>query len=155
MEDKTSRSSASAQSMETPLVRQNTTPEPKGESLEQAIQAADRVAGPNATPVAKVLEQRQAYGSAKTENLRDSGWWRIVIPVIVVLFCLALIAIPLIILIPLLVGSLNPNAAQNSVAHANLLWVWIVMILIEMGLVAVIIWGIFRIFLTQAENYPR
>jgi len=155
MEDKTSRSSASAQSMETPLVRQNATPEPKGESLEQAVAAADRVGGENTTPEAKVHEQRQAYGTAKTENLRDNGLWRLIIPAIVVIFGLALIAIPLIILIPLLAGSLNPNAAQNTVVHAHLVWVWIVMILMEMGLVALIIWGIFRIFLTQAGNYHR
>ena len=152
MEDKTSRSSASAQSMETPLTRQNATPEPKGESLEQAIAAADRVGGSNATPEAKAHEQRQAYGTAKTENLRDNGLWRIIIPVIVVLFGLSLVAIPLIILIPLLTNSLDPTKA---IFHLNVTWVWIVMILVEMGLVALIIWGIFRIFLTQAGNYRR
>ena len=152
MEDKTSRSSASAQSMETPLTRQNAVPEPKGESLEQAIAAADRVGGPNATPEAKTHEQRQAYGTAKTENLRDNGLWRIIIPIIVVLFGLSLVAIPLIILIPLLTNSLDPTKA---IFHLNVTWVWIVMILVEMGLVALIVWGIFRIFLTQAGNYHR
>ena len=152
MEDKTSRSSASAQSMETPQVRQNTVPEPKGESLEQAIEAADHAGNATATPVEKAREHRQAYGTAKTENLRDNGLWRIIIPVVVVLFGLALVAIPLIILIPLLTNSLDPSKA---IFHLNVTWVWIVMILIEMGLVALIVWGIFRIFLTQAGNYRR
>ena len=152
MEDKTSRSSASAQSMETPQIRQNAVPEPKGESLDQAITAADRVGDSNATPVAKTNEHRQAYGTAKTENLRDNGLWRIILPVVVVLFGLALVAVPLIILIPLLNTSLDPGKA---IFHLNVTWIWIVMILIEMGLVALIVWGIFRIFLTQAGNYRR
>jgi hypothetical protein len=152
MEDNISRSSVPAQSMETPLVPQKIAAKPQGESLEQAVAAADRVGGANATPSAKVSEQRQAYGTAKTESLRDNGLWRLLIPAIVILFGLALIAIPLIILIPLLYTSLNPN---NAVSGAHMAWVWIVMIVVEMALVAVIVWGIFRIFLTQAGNYRR
>src|SRR5690242_10540832 len=49
-------------------------------------------------------EHRQAYGTAKTENLRDSGLWRVLLPAFVVLCCLALLAIPLIILTPLFVN---------------------------------------------------
>ena len=152
MEDKTSRSSASAQSMETPLARQDSSPEQQSESLEQAVQAADRVGGTAATPQAKVQDKPHPYGTAKTENLRDSGLWRLILPTVVVLFGLALVAVPLIILIPLLSNSLDPN---NAVSHINITWVWIVMILVEMGLVAIIVWGIFRIFLTQAGNYRR
>src|SRR5690242_21078138 len=72
-------------------------------------------------------EHRQAYGTAKTENLRDSGAWRFVLPAFVVLLCLALLAIPLLILGPLLYGSLAPQQ------HVQLTWVWIVMILLEVG----------------------
>ncbi|GAC1626864.1 MAG: hypothetical protein NVS4B11_23780 [Ktedonobacteraceae bacterium] len=126
-----------------------------GESLEAATQAADRVVGTQATPEAKVQEHRQAYGTAKTENLRDSGAWRILLPTFVVLCCLAILAIPLIILVPLLYGSLNPRAASNMVAHVPLVWVWIVMTIIEVGLAVVIGYGLLRIFITQAGNYRR
>ncbi len=94
-------------------------------------------------------EHRQAYGTAKTENLRDSGVWRFVLPAFVVLLCLALLAIPLLILGPLLYGSLAPQQ------HVQLTWVWIVMILIEVGTAAVIIWGLVKIFMTQAGNYSE
>ncbi|HZT99610.1 MAG TPA: hypothetical protein VFA10_08130 [Ktedonobacteraceae bacterium] len=94
-------------------------------------------------------EHRQAYGTAKTENLRDSGAWRFVLPAFVVLLCLALLAIPLLILGPLLYGSLAPQQ------HVQLTWVWIVMILLEVGTAAVIIWGLVKIFMTQAGNYSE
>ncbi len=60
---------------------------------------------PESTEVA-ATEHRQAYGTAKTENLRDSGLWRIILPAFVALLCIALLAVPLIILIPLFVRSL-------------------------------------------------
>ena len=97
-------------------------------------------------------EARQAYGTAKTENLRDSGLWRIALPTFVVLSCLAVLAIPLIILIPLLSNSLNPSAAANAAGHP-LSWLWIVMIIIVLGIAAVIIRGLIKIFMTQAGNY--
>ena len=99
------------------------------------------------SPSAADTQHRQAYGTAKTENLRDSGLWRFVLPAFVVLFCLALLAIPLLILVPLLFGSLT-NEPQ-------LTWIWIVMILIEVGTAAVIIWGLVKIFMTQAGNYSE
>ena len=126
-----------------------------GESLEDAVKAADRVGGAAATPEAKAKEQRQAYGTAKTENLRDSGAWRIILPTFVVLCCLLILAIPLIILGPLLYASLNPAAASNAVAHVSLVWVWIVMTIIEVGLAAIIGYGLLRIFTTQAGNYRK
>jgi hypothetical protein len=129
--------------------------EQRGESLEDAVKAADRVGATRATPEAKVHEQRKAYGTAKTENLRDSGLWRIILPTFVVLCCLAILAIPLIILVPLLYGSLNPAAASNTVAHVSLVWVWIVMAIVEVGLAAVIGYGLLRIFTTQAGNYRK
>ncbi len=100
-------------------------------------------------PAAAGTEHRQAYGTAKTENLRDSGLWRFALPAFVMLLCLALLAIPLLILGPLLYGSLAPQQ------HVQLTWIWIVMILIEVGIAAVIIWGLVKIFLTQAGNYSE
>ena len=97
-------------------------------------------------------EARKAYGTAKTENLRDSGLWRILLPAFVALCCLAVLAIPLIILIPLLSHSLSPGAASNA-AGIPLSWLWIVMIIIVLGIAAVIIRGLIKIFMTQAGNY--
>ena len=97
-------------------------------------------------------EERKAYGTAKTENLRDSGLWRILLPAFVAACCLAVLAIPLIILIPLLSHSLSPTAAAN-VAGTPLSWVWIVVMLIVLGIAALIIRGLIKIFMTQAGNY--
>jgi hypothetical protein len=106
------------------------------------------------TPVAAALatatEHRQAYGTAKTENLRESGAWRILLPVCVALGCLLMLAIPLIILIPLFVNSLDAKAATHGY---GLPWIWVVMIVIEMGVAAIIIRGLLKIFMTQAGNY--
>lgn len=98
--------------------------------------------------------ERKAYGTAKTENLRDSGAWRIILPTFIILACLGLLAVPLIILVNLLATSLDISSAANK-EHISLTWLWITMIVIELGLAAVIIWGLIRIFLTQAGNYRR
>ena len=97
-------------------------------------------------------EERKAYGTAKTENLRDSGLWRILIPVVVVAFCLVLIAFPLIILTPLFLHSLDPAAASN-VLGKPLTWVWIVMVVVEAGIIVVVVRGLLKIYMTQAGNY--
>lgn len=97
-------------------------------------------------------EQRQAYGTAKTENLRDSGVWRILLPAFVAACCLVLLAFPLIILIPLFANSLDPHAAANQLGKP-LTWLWIVMAIIEVTIIAVIIRGLVKIFMTQAGNY--
>jgi uncharacterized membrane protein YcjF (UPF0283 family) len=102
---------------------------------------------PGTTEIADT-DHRIAYGSAKTENLRDSGWWRIVLPAFVVLLCIAVLAIPQIILIPLFVNSLDVNAQTH-----NLTWLWTTMIVLEIGIAAIIIYGLLKIFLTQAGNY--
>ncbi len=99
-----------------------------------------------------VTEERKAYGTAKTENLRDSGLWRILLPVVVVAFCLALIAFPLIILTPLFLHSLDPAAASNVLGRP-LTWIWIVMALVEAGVIIVTVRGLLKIFMTQAGNY--
>src|ERR1700730_8231185 len=97
-------------------------------------------------------EVRKAYGTAKTENLRDSGLWRILIPAAVAAFCLILVAFPLIILTPLFLDSLNPAAASNVLGRP-LTWVWIVMALVEAGVIVVTVRGLLKIFMTQAGNY--
>src|SRR5215472_18221861 len=97
-------------------------------------------------------EHRQAYGTAKTENLRTLGLWRFLLPTIVGLFALALFVVPLLILIPLLTNSItairggDPNEAQ-------LLWVWITMIILEMAICVVIARWAFRVFFSQATSY--
>lgn len=111
------------------------------------VQTMEHVSSP-------VAEHRQAYGTAKTENLRDSGAWRVVLPAFVIACCLALLAIPLVILVPLLATSLDPNSASR-LAGDNLVWVWITLIVVAVGIVAVIVWGLCKIFLTQAGNYHK
>jgi len=100
------------------------------------------------SPEVAATEHRKAYGTAKTENLRDSGRWRIILPAFVVLLCIAILAVPLMILIPLFVNSLDVNAHTH-----NLTWLWIVMIVLEIGFASIIIFGLLKIFLTQAGNY--
>ena len=102
---------------------------------------------PGSTEVAP-SEHRKAYGTAKTENLRDSGAWRILLPAAVILGCLLLLAVPLIILVPLFVNSLDANAQTH-----NLTWLWVSMMVIEVAVAAVIIRGLLKIFMTQAGNY--
>lgn len=97
-------------------------------------------------------EARRAYGTAKTENLRDSGLWRILLPAAVAAFCLVLVAFPLIILTPLFLHSLDPSAASNVLGRP-LTWVWIVMALVEAVVIVVIVRGLIKIFMTQAGNY--
>ncbi len=97
-------------------------------------------------------EGRKAYGTAKTENLRDSGLWRILLPAVVAAFCLVLVAFPLIILTPLFLHSLDPAAASNVLGRP-LTWVWIVMALVEAGIIVVVVRGLLKIFMTQAGNY--
>jgi hypothetical protein len=70
----------------------------------------------------------------------------------VILFCLSLLAIPLIILIPLLYSSFGTQTAANG-QPISLTWLWITMIIIEVGIAAVIIWGLIRIFMTSSDNY--
>src|SRR6266496_3238671 len=77
-------------------------------------------------------EHRQVYGTAKTENLRDSGAWRIILPAFVILF----------------VYSLDVTAQTHC-----FVWLWIVMIILEVAIAAFIIRGLVKIFMTQAGNY--
>ena len=107
---------------------------------------------PDVAGVKSPSEERKAFGTAKTEDLRDSGLWRILLLAFVAVCCLAVLAIPMIILIWLLVNSLSDTAAAN-VTGTPLSWLWIVMILVVLGIAAIIIRGLVKIFMTQAGNY--
>jgi hypothetical protein len=141
MDEKVSTSNASSAQSATEMEKTTT---------ETATQA--QAAQPSAERAG--TEHRQAYGTAKTENLRDSGLWRILLPGFLLLCFLALLAIPLFILIPLLTNSILGMRAGNA-QEAQLLWLWITMIVVEIGAAALIIWGISRVFMTQAGNYKR
>ena len=97
-------------------------------------------------------EHREAYGTAKTENLRDNGLWRFLLQAFVVVCCLILLAFPLIILTPLFFNSLNSNAASN-ISHTPLTWIWITMVIIEAIIIAVVIRGLIKIFMTNSGSY--
>lgn len=115
---------------------------------EQSTMASPVAQSIPASPEIAAIEHRKAYGTAKTENLRDSGMWRILLPAFVILLCIAILAVPLMILIPLFVNSLDVGAHTH-----NLTWLWITMIVLEVGIAAIIIYGLLKIFLTQAGNY--
>ena len=119
-------------------------------AAEQPVSETPTTTAPSTEMAGK--EHRQAYGTAKTENLRDSGLWRIILPALIIIFCLTLLAVPLLILIPLLSNSINAIGSANT-GEAQLLWVWITMIVLEVAVAAVIIWGLCKVFLTQAGNY--
>jgi len=97
-------------------------------------------------------EHREAYGTAKTENLSDNGLWRIILPAFVVACCLILLAFPLIILTPLFLKSLDSTAAAN-IAQTPLTWIWITMVIIEAAIIAIVIRGLIKIFITSSGNY--
>lgn len=119
-------------------------------TTEQSTMASPAEKSVPASPEIVATEHRQAYGTAKTENLRDSGVWRYILPGFVILLCLAILAVPLLILVPLFVNSLDVTAHTH-----NLTWLWITMIVLEVGVAAIIIYGLLKIFLTQAGNYQR
>jgi hypothetical protein len=134
MDDKTTNASVSARQT---TAEQHTEASPSGKTTP-------------AQNASTSTETRQAYGTAKTENLRDSGLWRVILPGFVILCCLALLIIPLAILIPLLITSLQPGTPSNA---ASLTWLWILMIIIVLGAATIGIRGFLRIFMTQAQNY--
>lgn len=89
-------------------------------------------------------EARKAYGTAKTENLRDSGLWRILLPAFIIVASLLLLFIPFLLLIQLLATSLTPASAT-----AGLAWLWTTMIVLEIVVAALIIWGFSKAFFRQ------
>jgi uncharacterized membrane protein YcjF (UPF0283 family) len=119
-----------------PTAKQLATEQPASVSAQQTTEQS-----PTALGQELAVEHRQAYGTAKTENLRDSGTWRYLLPGFVVLCCAAVLAIPVVIL-----ALLFHNAP-------SFVWVWIVMLIIEVGIAVLIIRGLVRIFMTQAGNY--
>jgi hypothetical protein len=117
----------------------------------QAVPTSGDDAPTSISSTPREAEHRQSYGTAKTENLQDSGLWRTILPVVVVIFCLTLIVVPLVILIPLLSNSIV--SASIGGKEGGFIWLWIVMIVLELAICAVIIKGLTRIFMTQAGNY--
>jgi hypothetical protein len=99
-------------------------------------------------------EHRQVYGTAKTENLRTSDLWRILLPTVVVIFALSLFVVPLMILIPLLTNSITAIGGGNQ-SEAQLLWVWITMIVLEMALCVIIARWLFKVFFSQTISYQH
>jgi hypothetical protein len=142
MDENTTGSNASAEAQKP----QTITSTADNTATTQTAQAPTLAAKP------PVVEHRQVYGTAKTENLRDSGAWRWFIPVAAVVLCSALFVVPLLILIPLLYNSIVAISAGPQ-QEAQLLWLWIVMIILELAVAIVIARGILRIFVTQAGNY--
>jgi len=106
----------------------------------------------NAAADKPATEQRQAYGTAKTEDLHDNGLWRIILPAFVLVFCLILLSFPLIILTPLFLHSLDSTSASNQ-ANIPLTWIWITMVIIEIGIIAIVVRGLIKIFMTPSGNY--
>jgi hypothetical protein len=142
MDEKTTGSNAAEESQTNISTAEKT-------EVAQATQTAQAPTSSNKTPV---VEHRQVYGTAKTENLRDTGLWRWLVPVVAVALCAALFVVPLLILIPLLYGSIVAVSAGPQ-QEAQLLWLWIVMIVLEIAIAIVIARGILKIFVTQAGNY--
>ncbi|WP_376796109.1 hypothetical protein [Thermogemmatispora sp.] len=98
-------------------------------------------------------EERHAFGTAKTESLRDSGWWRLAIPAFVILASVALFLVPLVLLITLLLTT--SFSSDSAAVHQGvpLAWLWITMIVIEVIIAALIARGLLKIFLTDSWNY--
>ncbi len=100
-----------------------------------STQAVSTEQSPTALGQELAVEHRQVYGTAKTENLRDSGLWRILLPGFVLLCSFAVLAIPVIILALLV---------HNS---PSFVWAWVTMLVIELAIAAVIIRGLWKIFI--------
>lgn len=126
--------------------------EPTQDTPATAITTSEQSTNPSAQRADS--EHRQVYGTAKTENLRDSGLWRIILPTVIGLFCLTLFVVPLLILVPLLINSIT-GIVNHDQQEAQLLWIWITMIVIEVAVWAVIAYGLLKAFITQAGNYAR
>ena len=114
----------------------------------------DTTSGQNVALEKPATEHREAYGTAKTENLRDNGLWRFLLPAFVVFCCLVLLSFPLIILTPLFFNSLNANSAAN-IAGTPLTWIWITMVIIEAVIIVIVIRGLIKIFMTTAGSYSK
>src|SRR5215469_11980392 len=105
-----------------PTAKQLATEQPTSMSTQETSEQS-----PTALGQELATEHRQAYGTAKTENLRDSGTWRYLLPGFVVLCCIAVLAIPVVILVLLF---------RNA---PSFVWVWLTMLVIEVGIAVLII----------------
>src|SRR5215469_4057072 len=66
--------------------------------------------------------------------------WRTFTLIVVLGMGISVLVVPLVLLIPLLIRAADPN---NATEHP-LLWLWITMTVVEMGLAAFIIWTMLR-----------
>ncbi len=87
----------------------------------------------------------------RLEPLFDKTW-RTFTMVVVLALGISVVVVPLILLIPILIGAADPSNTQHP-----LLWLWITMTVVEMGLACFIIWTMFRTAfgLWQGPMYPR
>lgn len=77
--------------------------------------------------------------------------WRTFTMVVVLGMGIAILLVPLALLIPLLIEAVTPGNPMQP-----LLWLWVSMTVIELGLAIFIIWGMFRTAfgLWQGPTYP-
>ena len=101
-----------------------------------------------ATAAVASTEHREAYGTAKTENLRDSGLWRLLLPGFIILSCLLLVGTPVIILTLLFVTTIQKG--EN-----NFLWLWAAMSVVELAVVGFIVWGLYKRFISSNSYSAR
>ncbi|HTK10845.1 MAG TPA: hypothetical protein VL485_26980 [Ktedonobacteraceae bacterium] len=129
--------------------------QPGAKTISATPQEESRVAATGTSPDTGP-EHRQAYGTAKTENLRDSGLWRVLLPGFIIICCLIVIAVPMVILIALLYGAITSTGSADVVAtHHQLIWLWVVMIILSLGLAALVIRYYIATFFSEAGSYSR
>ena len=94
------------------------------------------------------------HKKGRLEPLIDKTW-RTFTMVIVLALGISVVLVPLILLIPLLIRALDPSNPTYATEHP-LLWLWITMTVVEMGLAFFIIWATFRTAfgLWQGPMYP-
>jgi hypothetical protein len=91
------------------------------------------------------------HKKGRLEPLFDKTWRTFTIIVMLALG-ISVVLVPLILLIPLLIRAADPSNTEHQ-----LLWLWITMTVVEMGLASFIIWSMFRTAfgLWQGPIYPR
>ncbi len=78
--------------------------------------------------------------------------WRTFTMIVVLALGISVVLVPLILLIPLLIRALDPSNPTYATEHP-LLWLWITMTIIEMGLASFIIWTLFRTVLGLWQSF--
>ncbi len=91
------------------------------------------------------------HKKGRLEPLIDKTW-RTFTMVVVLGLGISVVLVPLVLLIPLLFRAADPNNTEHP-----LLWLWITMTVVEMGLAFFIIWAMFRTAfgLWQGPMYPN